>query len=196
MSWTYDAANQPIQTVEQPGSPDAIVFRYTRDPMGRLLVRASEGSRAVFEYDAAGQLILGRTDNPPVEVRMAYDQGGRRISESVTAEDRSFAIQHAYDPLGNRLSTSLPDGTELGTTYYGCGNALQLSLGGATVTVLNAMPRTEISRTSRPSRRATTISRAYTAATVARRRAPATETTGGSITIRRALIRPKSVVDD
>ena len=113
-----------------------------------MLVRASDRSRAVFEYDAAGQRISGRTEDPPVAVQMAYDKAGRRIEESVTTEERSFSICHVYDALGNRLSTTLPDGTELATAYYGCGKALQIRLGGAPVTDFerDALHR-EISRT-------------------------------------------------
>ena len=146
--WTYDAANQPIETSEEPGTPAEIVFKYTRDAIGRMLVRESEGNRAVFEYDAAGQLVLARTERPAVEVKIAYDEAGRRISESVATDERSFAIRHSYDPLGNRLTTRLPDGKELGTTYYGCGNALQISLGGDPVTAFerDALHR-EVSRT-------------------------------------------------
>ena len=94
--WGYDRASNVIESIEEPGSPNQIVFRYTRDPMGRMLVRASDRTRAVFEYDAAGQRILGRTDNPPVTVEMAYDEAGRRIEERVTAGERSFAIRHKY----------------------------------------------------------------------------------------------------
>ncbi len=131
----YNRAGHLIETIEQPDTPEQIVFRYARDPLGRLLMRASAGgARASFEYDAAGQRVAARTDNPPVNVRMAYDKAGRRTEERVTAGERNYTVAHTYDALGNKLSTTLPDGSAINTLYYGCGNAHQISLGQEPIT--------------------------------------------------------------
>jgi RHS repeat-associated protein len=176
----YNRASHLIETIEEPGSADEIVFRYARDPLGRLLVRASDRTRAVFEYDGAGQRIVGRTDNPPVLVQMAYDKAGRRIEECVTAAERSYAIRHTYDALGNRLSTTLPDGAELGTLYYGCGNAHQISLGDEPVTDFerDALHR-EVSRSQGA---LTSIRRYDQGGHVRRQRAAPTQAQGGAAT--------------
>ena len=131
----YNRAGHLVETIEEPGSADEIVFRYVRDPLGRMLVRASAGgSRAYFEYDAAGQRVGARTDNPPVNVRMAYDAAGRRTEERLIAGDGTYSIRHSYDGLDNKLSTTLPDGSEISTLYYGCGNVHQLGLDGEPIT--------------------------------------------------------------
>jgi RHS repeat-associated protein len=127
--FSYNSASHLVETVEEPGTADPIVFRYARDAVGRLLVRAgARGARATFEYDAAGQRIGARTDSPPIDVRMAYDKAGRRIEERVDAGSFRYAIAHSFDALGNQLTTTLPDGSEIGALYYGCGNVHQISL--------------------------------------------------------------------
>ncbi|HEX5357229.1 MAG TPA: RHS repeat-associated core domain-containing protein [Aquabacterium sp.] len=144
--FTYDLSGYLIETVEAPGHEQAIPTRYRRDAMGRLLERTTPASRALFAYDEAGQLILGQ--NAEVLVRLGYDKAGRLASEHTTLGSREHKLAYEYDPLGNRIQSSLPDGTVVSRLHYGDGHTHQILCDGAPVTDIerDALHR-EISRT-------------------------------------------------
>lgn len=144
--YEYDQAGQIVLTVDAPNSPEAITTHYRRDAVGRLLERSTAAGRTTFRYDAAGQLV--EANSSEVRVRIQFDKAGRIVEEWISAPGRVHALQHTYDPLGNRLSTTLPGGVTLGTLYYGSEYAHQIRLGDHPVADFerDALHR-EISRT-------------------------------------------------
>jgi RHS repeat-associated protein len=146
--YAYDRAGHLVQSVQAPETPEVIVTRFRRDPLGHLLERATATTRTEFAYDAAGQLTQAHTQPPDVKVRLAYDKAGRLSEESVATPDRAYTLRHAHDSLGNRLLTTLPDGTTLGTLYYGSGHVHQIQLNGSPITDIerDALHR-EVTRT-------------------------------------------------
>ncbi len=124
LQYVHDAAGFLASSVDAPDSPQAIVTRYRRDVLGRLLERSNAAGSVTFTYDPAGQLTQAR--NHGVEVHFKYDKAGRINEESITALERTHTLKHAYDPLGNRISTLLPDGTAIATLYYGSRHAHQI----------------------------------------------------------------------
>jgi RHS repeat-associated protein len=129
--YTYDAAGRIVRTIEAPDLPEAITTHYRRDPLGRLLERRTATGRTVLRYDLAGQVV--EAFNGKVRVQLQYDAGGRITEEAVSAPGWFHTLQHSYDPLGNRLSTSLPDGTTIGALYYGSEHVHQIRLGEETL---------------------------------------------------------------
>jgi RHS repeat-associated protein len=125
--YEYDQAGHIALTVDGPNSPEAITTHYRRDALGRLLERSTAAGQTAFRYDAAGQLV--EANSSEVRVRIQFDKAGRIAEEWVSAPGRVHAIQHTYDPLGNRLSTTLPGGVALSTLYYGSEYAHQIRLG-------------------------------------------------------------------
>lgn len=93
------------------------VVRYAYDALGRLVAVSSPQAEQRFFHDALGQLI---------EERSAYylqslpDTG--RLPNSPRTPDASFVMTHAYDELGDRIQTVLPNGRRVDTLRYGSGH--------------------------------------------------------------------------
>lgn len=94
----YDAADHPISRINPMGA----VWRSTYDPRGRVVQEAGpvEGQVATYAYDAAGNRTLEETPDGRV-LEHAYDELNRRISSS----DQLGPVESlTYDPDGNVLT--------------------------------------------------------------------------------------------
>lgn len=110
--------------------------RYQRDALGRLLDKFSyktgtggqpELAHSRYQYDAAGQLVCARNNQARVE--LFYNQAGQLARETLYSRGgQSSELRHSYDLLGNRESTTLPDGRQLNTLTYGSGHVHQINL--------------------------------------------------------------------
>lgn len=93
------------------------MVRYAYDALGRLTAVSAPQAEQRFVHDALGQLT---------EERSAYflqslpDVG--RLPNAPRAPDASFVMTHAYDELGNRIQTVLPNGRRVDTLRYGSGH--------------------------------------------------------------------------
>ena len=93
------------------------VVRYAYDALGRLTAVSAPQAEQRFFHDALGQLT---------EERSAYflqslpDAG--RLPNAPRVPDASFVMTHAYDDLGNRIQTVLPNGRRVDTLRYGSGH--------------------------------------------------------------------------
>ncbi|EAA9322438.1 hypothetical protein CRQ39_24150 [Salmonella enterica] len=65
-----------------------------------------------------------REAEPLDEIRLKYDGRGLLTAEENTAGRH----EHAYDPLGNLLKITLPNGRSLENLYYGTGHLLETQL--------------------------------------------------------------------
>lgn len=124
--YRYDDADNVIERVEAPETSQAIVTRFERDVVGRVLAQYSPNRQVRYDYDAAGQMV--RAQEGTIDLHLSYDKAGRVMSEALHTAQRVFKVSHEYDPLGNRLSSVLPDGTKLGSLHYGSGHVHQLRL--------------------------------------------------------------------
>ncbi|WBS02106.1 DUF6531 domain-containing protein [Pseudoduganella sp. SL102] len=130
--YCYNAAGELTHLVETGGSDagPGKVTHFERDALGRLLSKRAEGDAAChasFTYDRAGRLVAA--DNPAAAIVFAYDPIGQLLSETQTlAGGAPQVLAHAYDPLGNRIRTSLPDGRRLHWLFYGSGHLHQVNL--------------------------------------------------------------------
>ncbi|OBV39387.1 RHS repeat-associated core domain-containing protein [Janthinobacterium psychrotolerans] len=93
------------------------VVRYAYDALGRLVAVSSPQAEQRFFHDALGQLTEERSayylQSPP-------DTG--RLPNAPRTPDASFVMTHAYDELGNRIQTVLPNGRRVDTLRYGSGH--------------------------------------------------------------------------
>nr|WP_143824226.1 RHS repeat-associated core domain-containing protein [Neisseria canis] len=98
-------------------------------------VPAEEGkhySRTRFDYDPlTGNLVKARNRHSSVE--LVYDVLDRLVSETTVHNGQSAAVGYAYDPLGNRIQTVLPDGRSINCLYYGSGHLHQINLDGEVI---------------------------------------------------------------
>ncbi|WP_442890275.1 RHS repeat-associated core domain-containing protein [Chitinimonas sp. JJ19] len=142
-AYAYSAAGQLMAQRELPAHhPDSILTRFERDALGQLLARHTQASgqalqRTRYQYDPAGQ--LRRTSNADAAIDFAYDPLGNLLQETHTThwrdeegkrQPRVQQLSHQYDPLGNRIATTLPDGRTLNWLMYGSGHLHQIKLDG------------------------------------------------------------------
>ncbi|THJ31120.1 RHS repeat protein [Lampropedia aestuarii] len=149
IDYRYNAAGQLLEMADgqAPGSrwmannptssPANIRTHYQRDAMGRLLQRQvhKQGhglQRTRYQYDAAGQLTIAR--NQHARVQLVYTALGQIASEILhTQLGQHSTLAHQYDALGNRTSTSLPDGRTINTLHYGSGHVHQINIDGEVI---------------------------------------------------------------
>ncbi|MDM5179742.1 DUF4150 domain-containing protein [Massilia sp. DJPM01] len=86
--------------------------RYAYDALGQLTAVSVACSEHRFTYDAVGQLL---------DERAAYSLGELGGAAGI-APTAAFALSHAYDELGNRIRTTMPNGRILDTQRYGAGH--------------------------------------------------------------------------
>jgi RHS repeat-associated protein len=118
-----------------------IATTYVRDALGQLTekvisrvtgVAQAQQMRLRFAYDALGRMT--QAVNADAVVSMAYDAVGQLVSEQTDVSGTSVVLRHAYDELGNRVQTTLPDGRVLNNLYYGSGHLHQVNLDGDVIT--------------------------------------------------------------
>lgn len=129
--YTYDALGDVVGTTELSG-PDAIVHRFERDVVGRLIAKVTEDGRTTYSYDALDNLF-GATftshDGEQTSVSFDYDALGRMLSETTAMG----AIRRRYDELGNLIQTQTPDGRWINRVLYGSGHLHQINLDGQVI---------------------------------------------------------------
>ncbi len=127
VSYLYDAAGNRVSTTYLSAGSNYL-NEVTYDGRGNPLVNTydygmdgSVDSRTEYRYtyDAAGQIVLQEVDNDrdgmfEVQVVMAYDAAGRRVSmESVTTYGGSTIVAYfawVYDASGRLVTQSYDDG--------------------------------------------------------------------------------------
>lgn len=127
-NYEYDRAGYVI-TSETAGKRTS----YARDSLGQLDAKVSVDGSVRYAYDALGRLTAIR--NAGADIRYAYDPVGQLIDERTAYAlhdvalpdqeveyDAAFALTHAYDELGNRIHTVLPNGRLVETQRYGSGH--------------------------------------------------------------------------
>lgn len=144
------------------GGKSKIDTAYVRDPAGRLVEKivaragkvsgkpllpvlygldgkpttppvpnVNERQRTRYSYNKLGQLIAAR--NAEARVELEYDDIGQLIAETTINHGIVSKLKHAYDELGNRVQTTLPDGRVVNQMYYGSGHLHQINIDGEVV---------------------------------------------------------------
>lgn len=90
----------------------------------------AEQLRLRFGYDVVGRMI--HAANADAEVQMEYDAAGQLLLEQTHTRGDIAVLRHAYDELGNRTSTVLPDGRVLNHLFFGS-HLHQINLDGETI---------------------------------------------------------------
>jgi RHS repeat-associated protein len=143
--YSYDASGLLVGKEELGCAPRTeytpIATTYVRDSLGQLTEKVisrvtglaqAQQMRLRFAYDALGRLT--QAINADATVSLSYDALGQLITESTEASRTTSLLRHAYDELGNRVQTTLPDGRVLNSLFYGSGHLHQINLDGELVT--------------------------------------------------------------
>ena len=114
---------------------------YLRDTTGQLIEKIisrsagdaqAEQLRLRYAYDSVGRMT--RASNADAEVTLDYDALGQLTGERTETRTETTELQHAYDELGNRIKTTLPDGRVLNNLFYGSGHLHQINIDGDVIT--------------------------------------------------------------
>jgi RHS repeat-associated protein len=92
------------------------IVRFAYDELGRMVAVAAPQAEHRFAYDPLGQLIEERAAYYLVTSPVVPPVDGSRVP------DAAFMMTHAYDELGNRIRTTLPNGRRVDTLRYGSGH--------------------------------------------------------------------------
>jgi len=125
-SYTYDRAGHLSKRLAA-----SVQTEYARDALGNLQAIVNADGAVRYAYDAVGRLVAVSSSH--ADLRFAYDGAGQLIDERVRyrtspttamGEQTSpvFTLNHAYDELGNRIQTTLPNGRRVDTLRYGSGH--------------------------------------------------------------------------
>ncbi|WP_332878493.1 RHS domain-containing protein [Massilia sp. S19_KUP03_FR1] len=130
-SYTYDQAGQ-LTASECAGQRTDLI----RDTRGQLVAKINADGMVRFAYHELGRMVAVAA--PQAEHRFAYDPLGQLIEERAAyylvsppvappvdgsrVPDAAFVMTHTYDELGNRISTTLPNGRRVDTLRYGSGH--------------------------------------------------------------------------
>ncbi|NHZ93883.1 type IV secretion protein Rhs [Massilia sp. CCM 8733] len=161
----YNNSGLVVAKEEYGGSERAPYTRidthYSRDNAGQLIEKiisrtngaaSTEQIRLRFAYDPVGRMT--QAINSAAEVTLQYDALGQLVGERTETREHTTTLSHAYDDLGNRIQTTLPDGRVLNNLYYGSGHLHQINIDGEVITDIErdklhrAVSRTQGSLTS------------------------------------------------
>jgi RHS repeat-associated protein len=86
---------------------------FARDALGRLTATATRETEHRFAHNPVGQLV---------DERVAYAPGPVPLPGQGVDSLAAFTLTHAYDELGNRIQSTLPNGRRVDTLRYGSGH--------------------------------------------------------------------------
>ncbi len=134
--YRYDPVGNVTEKHENATAQNPRITAFERDPGGRLtkkhIQQGDQESQTEYQYDELGQLI--QAENAQAKVELRYDPLGRLLNENTeTPAGRQSQLSHAYDLLGNRTKTQLPNGKALNWLYYGSGHLHQINLDGQVI---------------------------------------------------------------
>lgn len=141
--WRYPVTGQAEEhrvegvATKRDTPPPCLTYRYACDASGRLLSRDNGETQLRYEYGKRSVVVKRfrhdelvraaeeqREPQADDELKLKYDGRGLLLTE----ENRAGRHEHAYDPLGNLLTTTLPDGRRIENLYYGSGHLLETQL--------------------------------------------------------------------
>lgn len=93
------------------------ITRYAYDCLSRLIAVSSPQAEQRYLHDARGQLIEERS-----ACFLQTLPAPGRMPNAPRQPDASFIMTHAYDELGNRIQTVLPNGRRIDILRYGAGH--------------------------------------------------------------------------
>jgi RHS repeat-associated protein len=139
-SFTYDANGDPLSdtetdTTHSGGKSRSWAFAWT-DALPAIATDP-RGDRTSFTWDAGALVSVTNalrqttrvTEHLPgglperivdpngVEARLVYDARDRLLSSTVSTESGPLTTSYDYDPVGDLIKTTLPDGSALANTY-------------------------------------------------------------------------------
>jgi RHS repeat-associated protein len=109
-TFVHDAAGRLIARRDQ----SATTVRWIWDRADRLSARLyPDGLNDTFSYDDALRLFSASSARHANTVSRSFDKRGRKISETLTMDGKSYVVGLEYDAVNNPVKTTFPDGSVL-----------------------------------------------------------------------------------
>ncbi len=136
----YDASGRVAERTFAADTAHAFSHLFRYDPRGLVTGRRSPDGETRFSYSKPGQLLQASyhpalddenvTHEPEQALDFTWDKLGRLVKET----GEQGMVEYEWDALGNRTSTTLPDGRRLRNLYYGSGHLLNIALDNLPIT--------------------------------------------------------------
>jgi len=129
---TYDSTGNLLTQTDAKGQ----VTTYAYDALNRITsITFHDGSKQIYAYDQGangiGWLSTITETNPQSQVTSllayAYDQKGRRLSETRTINGVAYVLACSYDAAGRLSGMTYPSGRTIGYTFDALGRISQVS---------------------------------------------------------------------
>jgi RHS repeat-associated protein len=135
----YDEAGRVLRKTNQLGDTVTSVY----DLGSRMTARqyrtktnspsGTTSSVDAFTYDAGSRMLTGVNGLYSNTVALAYDQAGRKASESLMIAEQTYTVGTAYDGAGRVQMLTYPDGTTVERTYDSRNLLSTIAYGGGTI---------------------------------------------------------------
>ncbi|WP_268799276.1 RHS repeat-associated core domain-containing protein [Pseudomonas huanghezhanensis] len=117
---------------DQTDAAEALIHRFERDALGRVIAKITDDGCSEYRYDDADQLtavVFTDSAGGSSALGFAYDTSGQLLSE----QSASGSLEHHYDELGICRQSRMPDGRWINRLHYGSGHLHQLNIDGQVV---------------------------------------------------------------
>jgi RHS repeat-associated protein len=117
-TWTYTWSNFLLASAQNPRTDVQEVAKFTYDASGALTaVTNALGQATKITQHLPGGLPQTIVDPNGVTTTLTYDPRLRLLTSTMTTTTGPLKTAYSYDPVGNLLSVTLPDGSALSNTY-------------------------------------------------------------------------------
>ena len=117
-TWTFTWSNFLLSSATGPRTDVSELTKFTYDNSGALTaVTNALGQATELTAHSPGGLPQTIVDSNNVTTHLTYDERLRLVSSALTTAAGVLTTEYAYDPAGNLLSATLPDGSALSNTY-------------------------------------------------------------------------------
>ncbi len=116
-TWSYVWTNGNLTKVTGPRTDVSQVTRFTYDSTGGLASVIDAVGNVTRYTNTPGGLPTVQTDPNGVVSRFTYDGRQRLLTRALSTAAGTLTTSFAYDPAGNAIKTTLPDGSYLAYGY-------------------------------------------------------------------------------
>jgi YD repeat-containing protein len=117
-AWTYSWSNFLLASAQNPRTDVQELTKFTYDGSGALIaVTNALGQSTKITQHLPGGLPQTVVDPNGVITNLTYDPRLRLLTRTVNTAAGPLTTKYSYDPAGNVLSVTLPDGSALSNSY-------------------------------------------------------------------------------
>ena len=117
-TWTYTWSNFLLASAQESPYRCSELTKFTYDSSGALTaVTNALGQTTKITQHLPGGLPQTVVDPNGVTTNLTYDPRLRLLTSTLTTTTGPLRTTYSYDPVGNLLSVTLPDGSALSNTY-------------------------------------------------------------------------------